>query len=195
MKIYIQWTTNPAQDWAEIDSSDWNVLLKKQVPVGGEIVDASLGYIYAINCQGVIYSGRDHYAVLDVPNGTIVGAWSDDIDDDPADKWAGDVTLFEPIQPDPAINNKMNTKQSFNVYAGTTIFERMENDSAVNVILKPFGDLIPIGQLKKYSDLNENQLKTIYSNRDEIRHGIWVSDKLAADHEAVRTLHGWREWI
>jgi len=195
VKIYIQWTNAVPQDWVEIDSSAWNALPKKPVPVGGEVIDASLGWVYAINCQGVIFSGRDHYAIVDVAKGTIVGGWNDDINDEPVDLWAGDLGLFEPIQPDPALGGKMNTKQSYSVYAGSTVFARMTGKTPANVTLDIFDNFTPPGQTKKYSELNSNQLKNIYTQRNEIRHGILVSDQLSADHESVRTLHGWREWV
>lgn len=194
MKIYIQWTTDPAQDWVEIDSSQWRGLAKRPVPVGDEIIDGLSGWPFCINCQGVTFKA-DHYAVIDVPSGIIIASWNDDPDDWPVDEFVGQIALFEPIQPDPAIGGRMNTKQTFNVFAGVTVFNRLSQTSPVNRTLDIFDNFAPPGQIKKMSDFKGNQLSTLYANSDLIRHGINVSDMLANDHDVVRTVHGWREWI
>jgi len=196
MKIYIQWTTDPAQDWVLIDSADWSSLPKKPEPVGGEVVDSSLGWVYSINCQGCMFSG-DHYAIVDLPDGsTAVASWTDDIDDRPESEFHGTIGIFL----DPAYDSHpkvqaVNTQQQFNVYANGLIFNRIQSDPAENRSLDIFDNFVPPGQTKKMSEFKPGELDRLYQKSNLIRHGINVSEQLHSDHQSVKTVRGWREWI
>lgn len=196
MKIFIQWTTDPASDWIEIDSSEWRSLPKKLEPIGGEVIDNTPGWVYAINCQGCRFSG-DHYAIMDMPNETTaVISWTDDIGDRPEDEFHGTIALFK----DPAFDSdprvmKVNTRQQFNVFANKKIFDLINTSPSSNRSLNIFDNLIIPGQAKKLFELKGTLLQALYANSDLIRHGINVSEELSNEHRSIQKDHGWREWI
>jgi len=178
MKIFIQWTTDPVRDWVEMDSKDWPSIAKKPAPIGGEIIYRTPGWIYTINCQGVIFAG-DHYCVRDLRDGsTEITAWTDDIDDRPEDEFYSMAALFIPpgYDGDPRVK-QTNTRQQFNIYANKTIANLMAEGVCSNrQLFGLFSDFIP-------------------PKDSLIRHGINVPDQLSDEHKRIRAVHGWREWI
>ncbi len=178
MKILIQWTTNPARGWVEMDSSQWSTLPKKPLPVGGEIIDNTPGWIYAINCQGVIFSG-DHYCVKDLRGGGVeIITWTDDLDDRPEDEFYSlNAFLIPPgYDGDPSVK-KINTRQQYNIYANKKIADLLAEGVCSNrQMLGSFKDFIP-------------------PSDELVRHGINVPDNLSEGHKKIVTIRGWREWI
>jgi hypothetical protein len=80
MKIYIQWTTNPASGWIKYDHKDWSNILFKPAPVGGEIIDDTPGWIFRLNVQGVIFGG-DHISMWEEEGKLRVSLINNDRDD------------------------------------------------------------------------------------------------------------------
>lgn len=111
MKIYVQWTTNPASDWIEIDHTEWKDLPNKPEPKGGEVIDSELGLVCRVNVQGIIF-GMDHIAVWE--EGDVVKAvgWHDDPEDYKPEEYRASVFTFKPLFRDPRINGGWNTRQT-----------------------------------------------------------------------------------
>ncbi len=183
MKIYVQWTLATPQDWELYDSSDWRNLPKKPEPVGGEIIDDQPGWIHGLCIQGVVFNSFDHYALWEStdPVGLVVGCWNDDPVDYPVGTRFGDFWMFEPIQPDSAIGGQLNTRQTKVTYGDP---EWIADKDHINSI-KMTGGLARVDLWNR----KPNPATPI------IKHGIWVSDALNDEHFAVRSVHGWHEWI
>lgn len=82
MRILLQWTTDPAIEAVEIDSSEWASLPKRPNPAppndpahNTERITGQKGWVYYLNCQGVGFTA-DHYAVEDLTPGEVV-EWVD----------------------------------------------------------------------------------------------------------------------
>ncbi len=103
MKMYVQWASDPAGNWQQLDSANWEASPKKSAPPEdrapvfadpGDIqsdvvgftgtaitVDNTPGWIYALNVFGVIFHA-DHIAVSHIAANHIrVASWNDDLDD------------------------------------------------------------------------------------------------------------------
>ena len=172
MRVDIQWTTDPAQDWITIDSRDWFKLPKKDEPVGGEIIDSTLGWIWSVNVQGVAFSA-DHYAVVHQQGQGFVAvyAWNDDPDDYPLGEKYGMLWVFRPVAPDPNLGGRDNTAQTMDFYGEVDILSRKTSGNK-----HTFAEFDP----------------PIQSNR--IRHGIQIPDELADTHRAFPSAK-WSDWI
>lgn len=76
MRVLYQPATDPPADWQEVDvrrDVDW----RRVIPSN----------LVALNVQGVVFEGHDHYAVAAVPGGVRVWQWSDD-ENDPNYLWS-----------------------------------------------------------------------------------------------------------
>jgi len=168
MKIFVQWSTLTPEDWQEIDSSEWSSLPQGPVPDNHTLSNEKL-WIHAVNVQGIVFMGYDHYAVEE---GLKVTVWNDD----PTD-WGGDFHAFEWFILEPALDpkiGKINTRQSFNVY--------IENPNRIK-----FYDVRECNAIYEWKDF-------IYPSITNTRHGIWVPDELNEAHKSIQAVHGWREW-
>ncbi len=187
MKIYIQWTTDPAQDWVEIDSSQWEALRKKPVPVGGEIIDGTFGWITAVNVMGNVFEHHDNITVIPLPSTgpadpiLKVVCWSDDPDDYPVGEFAAYEWTFWDIQPDirAEYGGAMNTRSQVKAFCGSSKMKWWRDTTNLNVQNWTFS---PYSNFIKPADPSI------------IRHGKWMDDVLMADHQLIRSKHGWREW-
>jgi hypothetical protein len=173
MKVYVQWTGPVARDWEPVDSAEWPNFPKGPVPTDNETVTEARLWVHSINVQGVVFHSFDHYAII---NNT-VAVWNDDDDGWKDDHW-GMIWKFNDPCSDPRIGGRINTKQSYILYAESE--ERREATRKKNIDIlthiRPFTDFPYIAQ--KY-----------------IGHGIAVEDQLNEEHLACRSSHGWREWI
>lgn len=176
MKVLIQWTLSTPGDWQEIDSSQWKSQPKKPLPTGGEAVDGATGWVTALNIQGIIFEGYDHYAVEDVPDGVQVTVWNDDPLDQPPKEFTAMVWAILTPAPDPEVGMNMNTRQSHVIYAGPKAHQRVRD----------------LGRVQgRTLDTWSNFMPPPDGNT---RHGIWLVDSLFVDHVRSRSEHGWREW-
>lgn len=174
MKIYVQWTQAEAGDWLEMDSHAWAAQARKPVPQGGEMIDDSEGWIYALNVQGVTFEAFDHYAIEPIPgNGCRVTVWQDDPEDFAPEEMFAQVWEFLPPAPDERLGGRMNTRQSLTIYAGNP--SRYSQSDIMAEPAKPLDEFVP--------------------PHEHARHGITVPEKQVQAHRAVRSPHGWREWI
>jgi len=181
MRVLVQWTKASPEDWVELDVRNsgpfrraWENLPAKQVPVGGETIDNTPGWIYNVNIQGVEFAGFDHYTGRPLDNGVEVTAWNDDPVDYPPGQRFAHVWTFLPLRPDPRYGGQLNTEQYLTVFD-----ERVPSPhsgqmtSGGPVIVRPWSEFVV------------PSTKAI--------HGIWVPDTLAAAHRSVRSLRGWRD--
>jgi len=110
MKLLIQWATDPPADWVTYDLTtrqQIGALPDKGVPVGGEVLDSTPGWVAAINCQGVILRGFDHYGGDISGTGLVMAAW---YDTGPAVVWTFLIPKHDPLVAGP------NTDQLLTVY-------------------------------------------------------------------------------
>ncbi len=168
MKVLIQWAKDVAEDWTEIDSSDWSSLPKKQNPIGEESLDNKPGWINRICVQGVEFTA-DHYAIEEIGEAIRVCSWTDNETPKHAE-----IFEFYPLAPDPELGGAINTKQY------TYYF--IEKDAL---------HLISTGIKNTLNDVWENFIKP---PKDLVRHGKLIPGGLYDEHENIRTLRGWREW-
>ena len=174
MKVLIQWSQAEPKDWQEVDSASWALLPSKSEPVGGETIDNSLGWVTAINIQGCVYKGFDHYAVEDLSLGRCrLICWNDDPVDWPGNERHAIIHTFAPLQPDSLLGNAINTKQTREVFATGTARTRLLTNAPTDTFSAWSKFIPPAAAL--------------------IRHGIWLSDLLFAAHTAMRSRIGWRE--
>lgn len=173
MKVYIQWAKTTPEDWTAVDLSRLSQirnLPKKGLPGPTSVLDNNPGWLCGLNCQGIDFSGYDHTAIELVGDGLRITGWQDDTADFGDTRWATEWTLMPPA-PDPALGGVMNTVQSRRVWATP--------DAAVwfpNQTVLPWSEfVVPPTNL------------TV--------HGIWMPDELFAAHKAIRTPHGWRDWL
>lgn len=162
MRVLYQPTqeNNPG-DWQECDSRDWGRL--------GEFT------IHALNIQGDIYEGPDHYAVREVGSSLVsVVVWHDDPDDwPPGTRWAKVVT-YQPLgeDPRPQFGGAVNVRRQMTIYA---------DNAALFQAAYPEVDVLPWANFDH--------------SRDKAMRGVWVPDAAHKAHQQVRSVRGWREWI
>jgi hypothetical protein len=144
---------------------------KKPVPGIDSIIDATFGWINAVNCQGIIFQGYDHIAVEPISSGEVnITGWVDDTEDFGDTRWATRWNLKDPAF-DPTVG-QVNTRQERTVWA--------TQDAA---------DLYFPGQsTRPWAEFVLPDTKLTFN-------GIWLPDSLFQQHLQVRQLHGWREWV
>jgi hypothetical protein len=177
MKVLVQWALASPEDWVEIDSKLWSSLPQGPVPDDlnfDHIVTSQKRWIHALNVQGIIFMGFDHYAIEDIPDGILVTCWNDDTGDWVGDRHAEVWTILEPAFD--AKINKINTRQTVEIFAENR--ERMirYNDIKNCIGIYPWRSFEP-------------------PSNTVTRHGIWVSNELNDRLIAERSTHGWREWL
>ena len=172
MKLLVQWTQSNPNDWVEIDSSEWASLPKRPEPKGGEGIDDSPGWIYGVNVMGTVFIGNDHIAIEDINDTDIkVTTWSDDLDD--YSERNAMVTIFKPHGPSAIRRGAIVTNNSAVKYSEGKKYELLNGKNFPN--LKYYDEFVP-------------------PDEKVTRHGIWIPDRLADQHDNIRARHGWREW-
>lgn len=160
MRVLYQPTQASPGDWQECDSSEWGGL--------GEFT------LHALNVQGDVYEGPDHYAVRDVGSGLVtVTVWHDDPEDwPPGTRWARVVT-YRPLGPDPRpqYGGAVNVRRHMTIYA--------DNEAL-------FQAAYPEVEVRPWSAFDHS--------RESGMDGVWVTDAAHEAHQKARTLRGWREW-
>lgn len=151
MLVLVQWTSDPPQDWVEIEHRDWPH--QPEAP------------LHALNVQGVIFEGFDHYAVGSVTGGCTVTAWNDEgADGDLPMRW----TFYDPA-PDPALGGRLNTRQQLEVFGD----HPLQNERTT------------MGKVRR---------RTRFVAPAHPRHGKQVSDALHAAHQQIRSHCSWERW-
>lgn len=175
MKAFVQWTEADARDYIEIDSSDWGALARKPVPVGGEVVDNTPGWMMDCNIQGISLGGADHYDLEDLTDGSggvRAIAWWDDAGDLPPEQFHAEVWTLLPLGPDPKLGGAISTRQSRIIYAAPGFMAKLDPNME-NTELRPWPEFV---------------LPPLPC------HGIWVSKESVLEHADAATAHGWREF-
>lgn len=152
MRTLIQFTQAVPQDWEEHDHTEWQAL--PNLP------------IHAINVQGVVFEGYDHYVIGDTEGGCTVTVWNDRDAFEPPMRWT-----FLPLFRDPRFGGRLNTQQWVDVYGDHPLVGAAATGGAVRA--HPRGDFIAGAGA---------------------RHGVQVPDALHAAHQLSRTVRGWKEW-
>lgn len=171
MKALIQWARNNPSNWEWIDTSEWSSLPRKGSPSSGSSVNASSGWISALNIQGLVFEGADKIAVLDNPDGS-VDVWL--VNNDPrswgtADRYARHVTIH-PLQPDSELGGAVSTKMVQTIYTDSSVFSAQPTTT-----IRPWASIVMPDE-------------TLF------RYGVMMNDTLFQQHQRLQTLHGWREW-
>lgn len=182
MKVYIQWAMSSPEDYVayELDRIQ-NVrgLPKKALPIGGEVLDNLPGWLADMVVQGVSFAGWDHVSVAFPGGGALsVIGWNDDPVDFPEGPYAHVWTFYSPA-PDPRYGNAINTRQSLTVY--TDVPEQVAHWTGQATTMGPV-------TIRPWSDFSVPASNVTL-------HGIWQADTSYEAHRAVRTAHGWREWV
>jgi len=186
MKVYLQWAQEKPQDWGLVDSSNWSVqqslddptgdIDAEGKPCGDSMLSNQKGLVYAVNVQGVTFNTCDHYGVEDYGAGVKITCIADDPVWYPAGEWRyARVWTFLPLAFAPSVG-QINTVQEQVIYAEPKAIEHFLNHG-----FELGKDLFAWEELP----MPDSQY---------IRHGIWLSDAKAEEHEAAQTTHGWREW-
>lgn len=181
--MYVQWATNPAQDWVELDTKDWLLTPKLPIPDGSETLDSTLGWIFRINIQGVVFSGYDHYAVEDRGNHVLVHAWNSDLEDyDHEDLYASSWEFYEirdEIYADNRgfIKNRWNTNQNREIFGNSGFIQKMP---------KEIRSLVQ----RSHDDFAQIRLPDVRT-----RHGVWVHEQSVFNTLGSFKPNGWRDWI
>lgn len=178
MRVGVQWTLATPGDWQWFDVTPrrnrWTGMPRKPAPKGGEAIDHTPGWVFALNCQGIEMRGFDHYAIEGITDpefgdGVKFTLWQSDLEDfAPGTRWVTVWELFEPA-PDPRYGGMVNTRQRRTIYAEPNCDHPESNRLPWDAFIAP---------------------------ADEVTaHGIWVTDPLFQAHREAASLHGWREWV
>jgi hypothetical protein len=184
MRLYIQFARRNPLDWQLADSDTWTSLPSKAEPAPGTTPNLNNvnGWIAGLNCQGVDFSGADHYHARSDGTAAIVTVWYDSPTFNPPGQREAHVWRFDPLTPDPRIGGQLNTQQSRTIYAeadalarlGYAIGDYLEWDTPT--LIRPWTAFLqPLAS--------------------EVRHGVLMSDADWQAHLDRRTTHGWREWV
>lgn len=181
MDVYYQMAlAHPLEDWGYCQSHEFQNLPSRPLPDGTETINDAPGYVSAINIQGMIFSGYDHYSVVPIGDGECRAVcW---IDDDegreayPFEQWYAREWIFRPLQPNMELGGAYTPKHSQIVYANSTIKDYYAGIGPVeNTTVRDWSDFIP-------------------PSSQSIRHGVWLSDELHGEHEVRRPMRRWEQW-
>jgi hypothetical protein len=216
VRILVQWTQRDPRDYVALDSAAWAALARRPEPAPGQLggQDNVPGWVMTLNVQGVHFEGHDHYALEDQPDGSLrVWHWLDD----PVDLIArgetafGRVWTFWPPEHDPLLHGRLIDKV-------VEIRERMAAGRVATAPITLRAGRVIAHQSEVTADdaVNTRQSVVTYTDTPAIhaissdtrpwaefpfppdaitRHGVWVDEPTLAEHVAVRTEHGWREWV
>lgn len=184
MRLYVQWARRNVLDWQLADSDTWTSLPSKPAVEPGTTppLTNTNGWIAGLSCQGVDFSGSDHFHARSDGDAAIVTVWNDGPVYNPPGQREAHVWRFDPLTPDPRIGGELNTKQSRTVYGEPGALVRLG---------------YPIGE---YPDLSTPMIVRDWADfvpplASEVRHGVLMTDADWEAHLARRTMHGWREWV
>ncbi len=172
MRVLVQWATSTPGNWAEVGPGQWSAIPWRPVPVSGDVIDDTPGWINALCVQGVVFHA-DHYHVEYLPDGGVrVTAWNDDPDDWAAGEYLARRVTIPPLAPDSYLKGAINTGQTQEIYAGADLLPNLPPTQ--NATLHPWADFV--------------------APTTAVYHGIWTSDQLNLDLSGTLNNRGWREW-
>lgn len=182
MRVWIQWATATPSDYVMYDlgqgANAVRDLPTRAEPPGGQgtvALDETLGWVAALNVQGIVFSGYEHYGMAYNRQARIltIGAWNDE----PADN-------------------------SWGPYMTSWTLEFPRNDPQLNAINTVQARAIYVEPASEYATwLTAQGIPWLdWATRpafptQAIRHCPWLSDEQYAAHAAVRNEHVWDEWI
>lgn len=176
-KVLVQWTQAAAPGWETWHAKRFKLSTKKEKPGnrGSAAIDNQAGHIFAINVQGVVFAGYDHYAVehINTTRSVRVTAWNDDPEDYAPEEMHATVWDFLPVR---MTGGRLDTRQRRLMFTDES--DEVRNESCT-------GD--PSCALHRFSEFEAPAAELT-------RHGVWVSDELALRHEAAQKSRGWKEW-
>lgn len=192
--VLVQWARLHPRGWESVPVGQWHALARRPVPVGGEVLDDSPGWVNRVCVQGV-NGAADHYHVQTLPRrGLRLTLWYDDPDDYPPEMWFAQVRDFWPPErvtsdaPGAEMHgSRWNTVQPTPIfYCGDKIGEMFARENA-DRDLRPWDEFVPPA---------------------DAHHGIWLPQDLHEEHERligahpaqtnaerVERLRGWMDWI
>lgn len=199
--VLVQWARRNPRGWERVPAGAFTATARKALPASGRVAtDADLddlpGWVNRLNIQGVQFVG-DHYAVELRQGGVIeVAAWWDDPEDRPPEMRFARVWRFYRPRRDERLERGQDGLHPWNTLQYQTVFA----DSAAMAILNHPSDTS--GGPVIYRPWEE------FSPPTDAHHGIWLSDALHAEHEALIGAHpgrgqreigermrGWQDWI
>ncbi len=206
MRICVQWSTNPPQDYTEIDATEWNGLPNKGEPIGNraDVIDAQPGWICALNVQGIRIAGYDYYAVRDLGGHVCeVYCWNSDPKTWASDEeYDGQKWTFHPLTLDSDLSlhdrglhkgkQKYNTRQYRTSYSGnaSTVLRRDRQSNT-----RPAGDKVNgLCRCLPFQAFPSQMLESIK------RYGVYMNDDLMRAHQVLKRDGGiltqcdWRQW-
>jgi hypothetical protein len=177
MRLYVQWTTDPPGDFEPLDIRDWRGLRKRDV-VRDALIDADPGWVMALNVQGVVFNGFDHYAVVERGRQLVVTVWNDDTGDEwftgnGAQVWRFSLPSKRRAHGQSA--EMFDTEQYLDIYTDDeerAAIWRTRTTTGGPVTVHPWADFVE-------------------PDPRDVRHGIMVEDQAYYDHRDKRTPHHW----
>jgi hypothetical protein len=163
-------------NWLSVPSELWTSIPESLIPTKALGADSDDIYINAINIQGVVFVGYDHYAIRHIDKNHIyLICWDDDLEDHTGDRKAVEWDFYSPCYD---IKCKcINTKQSWIGFYES--IERRQKLVQANIDILEY-----IGRWEEFIPPDENIT----------RHGIWMTDEQYEAHKQVLTIVGWRKW-
>lgn len=184
MIVYVQWSLKDPTDWVSIDlqptgrfARAWQNLPKKPTPGANPSIDDTPGWIYAVNIQGVIIEGFDHYSAEPLASGGLRAYGWTAPGDDAQTFGEAVVWRFEAPAPDARLGGGVNTLQYLDVYSDDLGWLAQWDNAQTTggpVVQHPWSEF-PTPPAQVTFD------------------GVWVPNP--DQHEAVRARHGWPEWV
>lgn len=182
MHLYYQGATQTPQDWTRIDllatPNAWRQLPKKTNP-GYEVVtlDNNPGWIYAVNCQGIVFSWCEQIAVEVVSNALVITNQYTNPNWYPSGWRYAQVWQLNGVRSDARFGGRLNTDQYVTYYAEADMLAYLQS-------LGPLQNTT----LKTYAEFKR-------PNENVIRYGPNLTLEQASALDSAQTFHGWEEWV
>lgn len=147
-------------------------------------LDNADGWISAVACQGLMFSGEDCYSIAPRTGqggGVTIMAWSDQIASVSGDPYdyefrRGQVWQFPPPRADPALGGQINAAQQATFYA-----EAGAGWDYWSHLFPPEGTNIPGGGKVQWADYSTFP----FPAETEIKYGVWIRDPALYDATAA----------
>ncbi len=205
MKICVQWSTNPANDWVEIDSSDWASIPKKDVPpvdrqpvfrdesglgspvvgfFGPEfVINEVPGWICRVCVHGMVMDG-DHISIVELEDGIEVACWNDDLADPGSGLPDASVRRFYSDLVDKTFQISSISRMRLQGFRNELdLYIPREKINGFDAPWTTGGQ----AKVLSYDDF-------VVPDEYVTRHGVWITNDLLDKHLGF-TPSGWRHWV